>query len=437
MENKIITKTREIKLNKEKAKRIIKADICVVGAGISGIAAVLEAAKLGKNVIVIDSQNQLGGQTYNSNIGTFCGFYSNRNDEVNSYQLTHIQADEMFKELNEMGGLYEGMGSHTIVPMYNETIFLRWVEKKFLENQINFLLGSSVFKVNKEGRRLQSITAASRYETIEIIADGYIDASGDAVLAWLAEVPCNISEHGNIYGTQMFILEGIDYSVPTPSEKEMVKRLSEKGDKYGLKRKRGLMFYTLQRRDTAYGNMTHVLTPLDTIGASKITITGKDQVDHVVEFLKSEFPENFKNSRVRSYGHTGIRQTRWLKSRKQISLEDVRSAVKYEDAIGRTAWPVELHDNSDGYVWEVFPVDHVHYIPLGSQLSPELDNYAAAGRCIDGDVAALSSIRVMGPCMATGVSAAHALDMAGKGSVHDIDIKKLQERLSDNLTGMD
>ena len=45
----------------------------------------------------------------------------------------------------------------------------------------------------------------------------------------------------------------------------------------------------------------------------------------------------------------------------------------------------------------------------------------AAGRCIDGDVAALSSVRVMGPCIAMGAAAAHALDLAGAGSVHQID----------------
>ncbi len=52
---------------------------------------------------------------------------------------------------------------------------------------------------------------------------------------------------------------------------------------------------------------------------------------------------------------------------------------------------------------------------------------------MDGDVAALSSIRVMGPCIATGAAAAHAPDIAGGGSVHDVDVAALQERRQDNL----
>ena len=62
----------------------------------------------------------------------------------------------------------------------------------------------------------------------------------------------------------------------------------------------------------------------------------------------------------------------------------------------------------------------------------------AAGRCVDGDAAALSSVRVMGPCSAMGAAAAHALDLAsaaGTESVHDIDIGQLRERLAANLGG--
>ena len=51
----------------------------------------------------------------------------------------------------------------------------------------------------------------------------------------------------------------------------------------------------------------------------------------------------------------------------------------------------------------------------------DADNVVAAGRCVDADVSALSAIRVMGPCIAMGTAAAHALDLAGTKSVHDID----------------
>ena len=66
---------------------------------------------------------------------------------------------------------------------------------------------------------------------------------------------------------------------------------------------------------------------------------------------------------------------------------------------------------------------------------PGADNLVAAGRCVDGDAAALSSVRVMGPCAAMGAAAAHALDLARTTSVHDVDLDKLRQRLAANLAG--
>ena len=53
------------------------------------------------------------------------------------------------------------------------------------------------------------------------------------------------------------------------------------------------------------------------------------------------------------------------------------------------------------------------------------------------DSAALSSVRVMGPCIAMGAAAAHALDLAGSGSVAQIDVAALRQRVRDNLERTD
>jgi hypothetical protein len=136
---------------------------------------------------------------------------------------------------------------------------------------------------------------------------------------------------------------------------------------------------------------------------------------------------------VRSYGLPGIRQTRWIVGAHQLTTDEVRAGTHFPDAVARTSWPIELHDRVEGYVWEPFDDDHVHTVPLRSMAPPDCDNLLAAGRCIDGDAAALSSVRVMGPCIAMGAGAAHALDLAGSGSVHHVDAAALRARLRQNL----
>jgi hypothetical protein len=43
----------------------------------------------------------------------------------------------------------------------------------------------------------------------------------------------------------------------------------------------------------------------------------------------------------------------------------------------------------------------------------------------------------MGPCIAMGAAAAHALDLAGSGSVQQIDVAALRQRVRDNVERTD
>jgi hypothetical protein len=275
---------------------------------------------------------------------------------------------------------------------------------------------------------------ATRYGDVRVRASGYVDASGDAALAWQAGLPC-WEPSRPIYGSQQFIVENLDEAYK-PEAGEIDAVFAARGEEAGLLRRGGLAFF-FPGRGTAVMNVTHIDAPLDPVAASRAMFEGRDQADRALELLRVEFPKAFGEARVRAYGFPGRRQTRWIKGAHQLSVDEVRSGAAFDDAVARTAWPVELHDRADGYVWEMFPADHVHYVPLRSMVPPAAHNLVAAGRCIDGDAAALSSVRVMGPCSAMGAAAAHALDLAGSGgadgSVHDIDVGRLRERLGANL----
>ena len=52
-------------------------DLCVVGAGIGGVSAALEAARLGKSVVLADAAPELGGQSVGAVVGTIVGLFGN------------------------------------------------------------------------------------------------------------------------------------------------------------------------------------------------------------------------------------------------------------------------------------------------------------------------------------------------------------------------
>ena len=425
--------TRMVRRRDAPAAREHRAEVCVVGAGISGVSAAIEAARLGRRVLLIDGLPALGGQAVNSIIGMIVGAFGNG---PNGRQLTHGIIDDILRDLAPQGQAEVRMGGVSPNILYDEVALGRWVERKILELKITPLLGAVLRRVRmdgskEDGPRVTALEFATRYGDVVARADGFVDATGDAAVVWQAGLECQEPAEGGIYGSQMVVIEDFD-PARAPARNEMAERIQARGRHYGLTRRDGFAM-TLPGGRTAIVNMTHIETPLDPFEAARAGLDGKDQADLALAFLRGEFPEAFGRARVRAYGLPGIRQTRWIAGRHHLTVDEVREGVRFEDRIARTAWPLEQHHHIEGYVWEPFAEDHVHYVPLGSLTPPGAVNLIAAGRCIDGDAAALSSVRVMGPCIAMGAAAAHALDLAGTGSLHEIDILALRRRLAANL----
>jgi len=405
----------------------VAADICVVGAGIAGLSTAIESARLGHRVVLADSLPVIGGQMINSLIGLFCGVFGNA---PTHRQLTHGIFDDIFETLEPSGDLYFNRHRHSTTVYYDEIALARWAEHTVQQLDIQLLLGAVIADVTTEGDRISSVLFATRFGNIEVGAAGFVDASGDASLAWEAGLPCRVPERP-IYGSQQAIIEEVNEKC-RPDPEEFASRLSAKMNHYGLIRRDGQAFF-FPGHGRAVLNLTHIEAPLDPLGASQIGLEGRMQVDRVLDYLRAEYPDAFGKARVRAYGLPGRRQTRWLKGVHQLTLDEVRSGTWFQDAIARTAWPIELHDRKEGYVWETFGPDHIHYVPLRCMMAPTCTNYLAAGRCVDGDAAALSSIRVMGPCAAMGAAAAHAFDLVSGGNIHGVDFTALRARLQHNL----
>lgn len=404
----------------------LTADLCVVGAGIAGLSAAVEARKLGRSVVLVDALPVLGGQCVNSLIGLFCGIYGNGPDYR---QLTHGIFDPMFEALAKTDDIAFNRG-HTLTVSYDEVVLSRWIENLVHSLGIQVVLGASVLSVESGDGRLRTATFSSRHGLIRVAANGFVDASGDASLTWEAGLPCRIPER-TVWGSQQIRLENLREAFK-PDPAELAARVHEKAAEYGLVRHDGLAFF-FPGRNTAVMNMTHVEAPLQAVHAARAQLEGRAQADRVVEFLRTEFPDAFGEAKVRTYGFPGRRQTRWIAAVHQLTVAEVRSGERFDDAVARTAWPIELHDRAEGYVWEVYEPDHVHYVPLRSLIPIGAHNLVAAGRCVDGDAAALSSVRVMGPCAAMGFAAAHALDLADGGSVQEIDHTELRKRVHENV----
>src|SRR3954469_25601359 len=154
----------------------ISCDICVVGAGISGVAAALEAAKLGRKVVIVDAAPALGGQAIGSIIGTIIGLYTHG---PKPYQITHLVADDMIRDLDAEGSLYRRKSiTNTVTFLYDEVRLGRWMETHIDEAGVTSIVGAVLTDVAFIDRRVDHIDFATRFGAVRVTAKGYVDASG-------------------------------------------------------------------------------------------------------------------------------------------------------------------------------------------------------------------------------------------------------------------
>ena len=414
------------------AKAALDCDVCVVGSGAAGASAAIEAARLGRHVVLLDGAAQIGGQATGAIIDTFCGFYSTGPEPQ---LLTFGIAEEIVRDLTRSDSMARIEGRrNTLILYYRHTALQRWLEEAMVAAGVTIVTGALLGRVAFDGSRIATLEAMTRHGEVEVRAGAYVDASGDAALAWTAGLAVHEPAAETIYGSQNGIVRGVDVdALARDGGPDAIKRrVVEKAAQYGLARQDAFV-YVLPGTDQVLVNMTHIVTPLDPLGAARMVIDGHRQMDDALAFLKGEFPAAFGAAVVDRYGAPGVRQTRWIKGLYQLSAEDIRAGVRFPDAVARCAWGIELHNSPNEVYWEGFPDGHIHYVPYRSMIHAECDNLLAAGRCIDADVLALASVRVMGPCIAMGTAAAHAVDLAGARPLRDVDAAALVRRLAKNL----
>jgi hypothetical protein len=128
----------------------------------------------------------------------------------------------------------------------------------------------------------------------------------------------------------------------------------------------------------------------------------------------------------------GVRETRRVLGEYQLTADDVLSARKFDDAVARGSYPVDIHNpTGSGTVLKRLPPGEAYDIPLRCLLPKNIDGLVVAGRCISGTHEAHSSYRVMPIVMATGQGAGVCAALAARRGVvpRSIAIEDIQREL--------
>lgn len=406
-------------LEKERKINVVEeVDVIVAGGGPAGISAAVAASREGASVILIEKNGFLTGAHASCHVGTFCGVFYIVNDKVEL--LVRGFTETLLNELKKVGALNEPFRfGNTAVVTYDPLWFKQISEDLVLNSGSSIIYHSRIVDVMIEDGKPCGVIIESKSGREAIRGKIIIDATGDADIVAFAGGDYSKGHNGFLqYPSTNFRIANVNEEKANELslndiQEIMKKAVSEK--EIDLPRTDGFLFKT-PRGGERVCNVTTVSKQGEIIdGTNKLDLTyaeieGKRQARKYEEFFRKYLP-GFENIFIEDTGETGIRETRIIEGMYKLKNQDVTNAKKFNDAVARSAWPIEQHSlDVVKLVW--IGEGDFYEIPFRCLIPRNIDNVLVAGRCISAEQEAQASVRVAAQCFAFGEAAGIASAMA-------------------------
>lgn len=425
---------KTIKVSKEVPVRDCY-DVIVAGAGPAGICAAVAAARQGAKVALVERYGVVGGNLTAGYVGPILGMVGKGTMRDELVKLLGVPDNDMIGETGKAHNMEDA-----------KRILAEFVDHK----NIDVYLQASVSDIIKDGDTLQGIVISTNEGSIALTAPVTIDATGDAVVSYLAGAE---TEKGRDDGlmqpvTLEFTIDGVD-------EKRGVICIGDVDDvKLGDER-----FLDFCKRCADEGKLPAELAAVrlhptvspgqrqvNTTQANGVDMTNVDhifpadlklrrQIKLLVDFLRANIP-GYENCRCIASGTTtGVRETRRVMADYVITAEELAEGARFDDVIVHNAeFIVDIHNPAGAGQAE----DHIQYckpydLPYRCFVPRGIEGLYTAGRCISGTHRAHASYRVMSICMAMGEAVGIAAALCAQSGVtpRQLDVTRLQHAMAD------
>jgi hypothetical protein len=398
------------------ADRALSYDVVVMGGGAAGLAAAVAAARSGARTALVERYGFLGGMATAGMVSTVCGLYRTASSGPPE-PLNEGFADAVARRLAAMPGCGAPVRrGRTYVLPYTPFAFACLADELTASaSPLDVYLHTFLMGVEPGAGRVEAVRVATWERVVELTARAIVDASGDAVVAHLAgvtTVTAPLAERQ--LPSLVFVLQHVDTDALGPGPRVALLRSLVAAEQEGRLPK-GAANLALAPSPQP-GEVVCKLTLsgiVEELPASRDFLTvaeqeGRKRAFAVTEFLKT-LPAFARAFVSHAAPQVGVRESRRVIGRYQLTREDVLSGRKFADGIARASWPIELWEEGRlGATYEYLD-DGTHYdIPLRCLQARDVENLFVAGRCMSATHEALGSARVIGTCLATGEAVGRA-----------------------------
>ena len=436
--------------------------VVVLGGGTAGWVAALAAARNEADVFLIERRHHLGGNL-SSGLGIL-GFHN-----LQAQQIVKGIADELVQRLIPLGGTdgYQvfDMWQSSLVAL--EPIIVKSVVQQMLEEAgVGLLFAAQATDVLAQNNHVAGIVIQKKSGRELIKGEVYVDATGDAEIAYQAGVPVHLGAAGTGAmqpPTLLFRLLNVDVVALRAHLKAHPEDFVDWRIKPGAHITPefldtvpvGLAFTRFLDEARANGDydatidrvmwamfpnersvLVNMLRPYHVDGTQSESITlGLSQVRRDLLKLEAFFRKYIPGCRdayaVDVDPELLLRETRRIVGEYALTAQDVMEGRQFVDSVGLGGYYIDVHNPNDPGCACVLS-EGTYGIPYRCLLPKTIDNLLVAGRCISGTCEAAGSFRVMATCMAIGQGAgtAAALAVNAGASPRAVDTAVLRQKLA-------
>ena len=408
-----------------------KYDVAVIGGGFAGTAAALAAARSGASVILIEKSNCLGGAAVNCLVNPFMGYSTEIDGKMQDL------SEGIFKEIHQKLESHNAMRGESFL----EEELKHILNEMVLEAKIDLIFHAYLFRVNKDGEKIKSVALASRSGEIEVEADYFIDASGDAQLAYLAGCPTVLGrepDHLCQPMTLCFRVGNVDVEKFYKSRSELNKAHAKSLAAGELMNPReNILVFKTPIKNVLHFNTTRVIKkdPTSPEAFTHAEIIAREQVYEIYDFIKKHADGMEDSFLMMTASEIGVRESRMIVGDYVLTEQDCLNCVKFDDAIAASNYDIDIHNpEGTGTSHHYFGAGEYYTIPYRSLIPKGAVNLLVAGRCISSDHGAQASYRIMPVVCCIGEAAGTAAGLAVKNNVpvRDVNVAQLQNTLKNN-----
>ncbi len=424
--------------------RTDRYDLVVCGGGPAGFACAVSAARRGLSVSLIERggclggtataagvNHLLGGRKLNVASGEHVRVVGGLFDELTDLLIGHgdaVEPNTIDLSFNPFGW-YPRMASG--IP-FNETALKIALDDLCEQAGVRVYYNTVLTAVETEGRRARAAIVWNKDGFVRLAARCFADCTGDADLSVLAGcscdkgreadglmTPCSLEMHlDHVDGDALVSYQNAHNS---PKLVEIIDELKAKGIwdfPYEI-----FVADQLVEKDVFLINTIRQvgIDGTDEASVSRALADGRRESLRLFRIIREYFP-GFQNARIRKLCDTlGVRETRRLRGRYTITVEDALTGRRYSDCVAATTYNFDLPDPlrpsfdpmmGDAKTPNAVRKHVVIRIPYRSLLPEAMDNLIVAGRCVSAQREVLGPVRIMGPCMMMGQAAGTAAALA-------------------------